>query len=111
MATEYQHMKNELKEAWLEIEALRKQNQHLTGIQTIQTNDLFGRSTEKTEDILNQVFQEDLPTGDPLAEEASEQEEKKPITRLRIGEIVPLFDDVDRTKNTKRKKENGFIQT
>ena len=28
MATEYQHMKNELKEARLEIEALRKQNQH-----------------------------------------------------------------------------------
>ena len=104
MATEYQHMKNELKEARLEIEALRKQNQHLTGIQTIQTNDLFGRSTEKTEDILNQVLQDDLPTGDPLAEEASEQEEKKPITRRRIGEIVPLFDDVDRTKSTKRKK-------
>lgn len=104
MATEYQHMKNELKEARLEIEALRKQNQHLTGIQTIQTNDLFGRSTEKTEDILNQVLQEDLPTGDPLAEEASEQEEKKPIIRRRIGEIVPLFDDVDRTKSTKRKK-------
>ena len=57
MALEYQQMKDELNGARKEIDALRKLNQHLTGIQTIQTNDLFGRSTEKTEDILNQVIQ------------------------------------------------------
>ena len=51
MALEYQQMKDELSGARKEIEALRKQNQHLTGIQAIQTNELFGRSTEKTEDI------------------------------------------------------------
>lgn len=104
MAAEYQKMRNELKEAHLEIDALRKQNQHLTGIQTIQTNDLFGRSTEKTEDVLNQVFQDELPTGDPLAEEASEQEEKKQVNRRQIGEIIPLFDDLNSRKNTRRKK-------
>ena len=104
MAAEYQHMRNELKEARLEIDALRKQNQHLTGIQTIQTNDLFGRSTEKTEDILNHVLHDDLPTGDPLAEEASVTEEKKQVTRSRIREIVPMFDDLDNRKSTERKK-------
>ena len=58
MALEYQQMKDELNGARKEIDALRKQNQHLTGIQTIQTNDLFGRSTEKTEDILNQAVED-----------------------------------------------------
>ena len=53
IALEYQQMKDELNGARKEIDALRKLNQHLTGIQTIQTNDLFGRSTEKTEDILH----------------------------------------------------------
>ena len=72
MALEYQQMKDELNGARKEIDALRKQNQHLTGIQTIQTNDLFGRSTEKTEDILSQVIQGDLPTKDPLSEDAAE---------------------------------------
>ena len=43
MALEYQQMKDELNGARKEIDALRKQNQHLTGIQTIQTNELFGR--------------------------------------------------------------------
>ena len=104
MAIEYQQMKDELNGARKEIEVLRKLNQHLTGIQTIQTNDLFGRSTEKTEDILNQVFDGNLPQKDPLAEDAEEQKEEKRVNRHRIGEITPLFGDLDARKQAGRKK-------
>ncbi len=104
MALEYQQMKDELNGARKEIDALRKQNQHLTGIQTIQTNDLFGRSTEKTEDILDQVLKGNLPTKDPLAEDAAEQMEEKRVNHRRIGEIIPLFDNPDSRKAEGRKK-------
>ncbi len=104
MAIEYQQMRDELTGARKEIDALRKLNQHLTSIQTIQTNDLFGRSTEKTEDILKQVLDGTLPTKDPLAEDVAEQEEEKRINRRRIGEIIPLFDDLDNKKAAGRKK-------
>jgi len=104
MALEYQQMKDELNGARKEIDALRKQNQHLTGIQTIQTNELFGRSTEKTEDILSQILQGDLPTKDPLSEDAAEQDEKKRVNRRRIGGIIPLFDDLDSRKAGQRKQ-------
>ena len=104
MALEYQQMKDELNGARKEIDALRKQNQHLTGIQTIQTNDLFGRSTEKTEDILNQALEGNLPTKDPLAEDATEQKEEKRGNRRRVGEIISLFDNLDSRKAKGRKK-------
>ena len=104
MALEYQQMKDELNGARKEIDELRKQNQHLTGIQTIQTNELFGRSTEKTEDILSQVLHGDLPTKDPLSEDAAEQDEKKRVNRRRIGEIIPLFDDLNSRKAEKKKQ-------
>ena len=104
MALEYQQMKDELNGARKEIDALRKQNQHLTGIQTIQTNDLFGRSTEKTEDILDQVLEGNLPTKDPLAEDAAEQMEEKRVNHRRIGEIIPPFDNPDSRKAEGRKK-------
>ena len=104
MALEYQQMKDELNGARMEIDALRKQNQHLTGIQTIQTNELFGRSTEKTEDVLSQVLQGDLPAKDPLSEDTAEQDEKKHVNKRRIGEIIPLFDDLDSRKSEKKKK-------
>ena len=104
IAIEYQQMKEALNGARKEIDTLRKQNQHLTGIQTIQTNDLFGQSTEKTEDILSQVLEGNLPTKDPLAENAGEQKEEKRINRRRIGEIIPLFNDLDARKSNGRKK-------
>ena len=75
MALEYQQMKDEVRGLRKENENLRKQNMHLTGIQTIQTNDLFGRSTEKTEDLLDRVTSEEQPQ-DPLAEDDREQDTK-----------------------------------
>ena len=105
MALEYQQMKDEVRGLRKENENLRKQNMHLTGIQTIQTNDLFGRSTEKTEDLLNQVASEEQPQ-DPLAEDAPEQDTKgiKQENRKRLKGIIPLFGDVDSRPREKKKR-------
>ena len=105
MAHEYQQMKDEVKGLRKENENLRKQNMHLTGIQTIQTNDLFGRSTEKTEDLLNQVASEEQPQ-DPLAEDAKVQgtESSKRENRKRLKGIIPLFGDLDSEPREKRKR-------
>ena len=105
MALEYQQMKDEVRGLRKENENLRKQNMHLTGIQTIQTNDLFGRSTEKTEDLLTQVASEEEPQ-DPLAEDAPEQDTKgiKRENRKRLKGIIPLFGDVDSRPQEKKKR-------
>jgi len=105
MALEYQQMKDEVRGLRKENENLRKQNMHLTGIQTIQTNDLFGRSTEKTEDLLTQVASEEEPQ-DPLAEDAQEQDTKgiQRENRKRLKGIIPLFGDVDSRPREKKKR-------
>ena len=105
MALEYQQMKDEVRGLRKENENLRKQNMHLTGIQTIQTNELFGRSTEKTEDLLNQVVSEEQPQ-DPLAEDAREQDTKgiRRENRKRLKEIIPLFGNLDSGLREKRKR-------
>ena len=105
MALEYQQMKDEVRGLRRENENLRKQNMHLTGIQTIQTNDLFGRSTEKTEDLLNQVASKEQPQ-DPLAEDAPEQGTKgiQGENRKRLKGIIPLFGDLDSRAREKKKR-------
>ena len=105
MALEYQQMKDEVKGLRKENENLRKQNMHLTGIQTIQTNDLFGRSTEKTEDLLNRVANEEQPQ-DPLAEDAQAQDTKgiQRENRKRLKGIIPLFGDLDSRPREKKKR-------
>ena len=100
MSIQFQQMKAERDAALKEIDILRKQNQHLTGIQTIQTNELFGRSTEKTEAVLGQVLNGDIPNGDPLSEESSEGKEKSETngdektrrkTRERVRKLLRLL--------------------
>ena len=105
MALEYQQMKDEVKGLRKENENLRKQNIHLTGVQTIQKNDLFGRSTEKTEDLLNHVASEE-PLQDPLAEDAREQDTKgiQWENRKRLKGIIPLFGDLDSRFKEKKKR-------
>lgn len=105
MALEYQQMKDEVKGLRKENENLRKQNMHLTGIQTIQTNDLFGRSTEKTEDLLNRVASEEQPQ-DPLAEDARGEDTKgiQRENRKRLKGIIPLFGDLDSRPREKKKR-------
>lgn len=104
MAVQFQQMKDELKGARREIEELRKQNLHLAGVQTIQTNELFGRSTEKTEDILDRLVNKDIPQNDPLDEHNPCAEETNASRRRRIKSLVPLFDDPGRQDGEHRRK-------
>ena len=114
MAIQFQQMKAERDAALKEIDILRKQNQHLTGIQTIQTNELFGRSTEKTEDVLGQVLNGDIPDGDPLSEESPEGKEKAEAdgdektrrkTRERVKKLLRLlFGGSDQTGQDEQKR-------
>ena len=114
MAIQYQQMKTERDAALKEIDILRKQNQHLTGIHTIQTKDLFGRSTEKAEDVLGQVLNDDIPNGDPLSEESPEETGKKETdddekTRRRTRERVKrllrlLFGGLDQNGQKEQKR-------
>ena len=108
MAVQFQQMKDELKGARREIEELRKQNLHLAGVQTIQTNELFGRSTEKTEDILDRLVNEDLPQNNPLDEHSPCTEETKASRRRRIKSLVPLFDNPGRRDGEHRRKRLGL---
>ena len=100
MAIQFQQMKVERDAALKEIDILRKQNQHLTGVKTIQMNELFGRSTEKAEAVLGQVLNDDIPNGDPLSEENPEEkenseagvdEETRRKTRQRVKKLVRLL--------------------
>ena len=69
MAIQFQQMKQELDAARKELKVLREQNQHLTEVRYMREKDLFGRSTEKTEDILNQAANGNPENPDPLEED------------------------------------------
>ena len=115
MAVQFQQMKSERDAALKELDILRKQNQHLTGVQTIQTNELFGRSTEKTKDIFGQVLDDGIPQKDPLAEDSEEtkgnadaeaendRETRKKIHQ-RIKNIIRLLNDLNGRGKEERKK-------
>ena len=70
----YRSLEEEVKELRAKVKELELQNQHLTGIRVLQTEDLFGRSTEKTKDIMNAAA-DGTETADPLDEDAVLTEE------------------------------------
>ena len=114
MAIQFQQMKVERDAALKEIDLLRKQNQHLTGIKTIQANELFGRSTEKAEGVLGQILNDAVPDEDPLSEESSEEkgrsetdedEKTKRKTRERVRKLLRLlFGGPDRNGQEEQKR-------
>ena len=116
MAVQFQQMKSQRDAALKELDILRKQNLHLTGVQTIQTNELFGRSTEKTKDILGQVLDDGIPKEDPLAEDSEEtkdntdaetednREVRKKNLQLIKAIIIQLFGDTNGHEKKERKK-------
>ncbi len=103
MSTQYQLMKDQLNAALRENEELRKQNMHLTGVNTIRTNDLFGRSTEKTDDILDAVANATVPADDPLSEDAPETEAIRE-NRERIRLLASSFDRLASEKKPRSKR-------
>lgn len=105
MAIQFQQMKDELLGTRSEIKALREQNQHLTGIQTLQSKELFGRGTEKSEDILNQAMNGGTAHADPLDEDTPQASEES--SQFSQKKILLFKDSAERRKKTagKRKKD------
>lgn len=106
MAVQFQQMKDELRGARTEIKALREQNQHLTGIQTLQSKELFGRGTEKSEDILNQAMNGGAAHADPLDEDTPESGEE--CSQSGQKKIILFKDTAGRRKKTAGKREKGL---
>lgn len=67
IALDYARNKEEVARLRKENRVLKEQNEHLTSIRGLQAKDLYGRSSEKTRDLLG----EELPD-DPLSEAAEE---------------------------------------
>lgn len=107
MALQFQQMKDELKGAKEELEILRKQNQHLTGVNVIRAKDLYGRSTEKTKDIFD-MASEEKKDADPLDEDASQEdvpEEPEKKEEEPSGEKTPEGEKGDgKNRNGEKKK-------
>ena len=70
---QFAEMKERLAGAEREIETLRTQNEHLTGIRHSQAQELYGRSSERTKEIRNDQADGD-GYADPLDEDAQERE-------------------------------------
>ena len=64
MASQYQQVKEEVERLRKEVDILREQNLHLTGIQTLQSNTLFGQKTEETAEVLGRVLTSETPKTD-----------------------------------------------
>lgn len=71
---QFHETKTRLEDAERERDELRKQNIHLAGIRKEREKDLFGRSTEKTEDVLSGL-EHGIPDTDPLDEDADDGQE------------------------------------
>lgn len=69
MAKEYQDLKEDLELKEAQVAALLSENQKLLNQLQLRSNDLFGRSTEKLDDLLGSGFGGDMAE-DPLSEDA-----------------------------------------
>ena len=112
MASQYQQVKEEVERLRKEVDILREQNLHLTGIQTLQSNTLFGQKTEKTAEVLGRLLTSETPKTDPLAEDgtegrstaANEADETKKKIAQHVRSIVKLLSESHEDKKPGRKK-------
>ena len=117
MAREYQALKNSLDKAEADRDALFRQNQRLTGVTTLHTNDLFGRSTEKTEEILKKAvsgkdtgqdpenpIDEDAEDGDPPGSQDVDGMSGPEVRRL----LKELLGEKEWKKKEKGKRERDL---
>ena len=105
MILQYSQMRDELSGARKEISALREQNRHLTGVRDIQDKNLFGRSSEKA-DVLMQDALSGSTHPDPLSEDADcDQSDNSPDDH----DIKPLTKHPFKpgTENNRKKKTKG----
>ena len=79
MMLQFQQMRDELSGTRAELKTLRDLNRHLTGVRDIQSKNLFGRSTEKADALMNDALSSSVHA-DPLSEDAdcNDQLDDKP---------------------------------
>jgi transposase len=106
MAIQFQQMKDELCGAKAECETLRKLNMHLTGVNSLQAKELFGRSSEKSNDILNKDPREVNVLSDPLDEDADGEEAIIDIHK----QILPFTPKPPRNKKKKGKRKSDLSE-
>lgn len=71
MTLQFSQMQDRVRGLEAENLFLKKENERLTAQNVLRTRDIFGRSTEKTADLMNSCLKDGL--SDPLDEDASEQ--------------------------------------
>ena len=111
MVREYHALKNSLDEAEADRDELIRQNQRLTGVTTLRTKDLFGRSTEKTEEILKKAVSGEgagQAPENPIDEDAQEGETSgsQDVDGMSGTEVRRLLKELLGEKERK-KKEKG----
>ena len=111
MARENQKLKEAYEKSEAERESLIKENQRLTGVTSMRTNDLFGRSTEKTEDLLKCAAKGNGgEVKNPIDEDAAEDVPKSPgsedVENMEEAEVRRLLREILGEKESK-KKEKG----
>ncbi len=97
---QFQEIKGRLKEAERERDELRKQNLHLSGIRKEREKDLFGRSTQKTEEVISGL-EHGIPDTDPLDEDAGDGQGQD--GGISTGEKKRLFGDGEKERKPKQK--------
>ncbi len=74
MLLDYDDMKGRLLSAEREIEELRRQNMHLTGVRTMQSQEMYGKSSEKIDNIISDATSS-REYSDPLSEDMDAEDE------------------------------------
>ena len=107
---DYRKLQEEYQKVKAERDELFRQNSHLTEITTKQTNSLFGRSSEKTEDLLCRTAFEKQDIEDPVDEDAldilPESDENDDPDRMAETEVRKMLKELLGEKK-KKKKEKG----
>lgn len=73
MLLDYDDMKGRLLSAEREIAELRRQNMHLTGVRTMQSQEMYGRSSEKLDNVISEATSS-KEYSDPLCEEMDSED-------------------------------------
>lgn len=108
---ECQKLKDTNEKYKAEIDALREQNKHLTNVRTLQTNELFGRSSEKTEDLLGRALSAGADDDqNPIDEDADDSagacHPEQDVESMAESEVRQLLKEILGEKE-KKKKEKG----
>ena len=113
---DYKKLREEYEKVRAERDELFHQNIHLTEITTKQTNSLFGRSSEKTEDLLCRNTHDEQDMEDPVDEDAPEcirgpetSADPDSLTEIEVRKMLKeLLGEKKKKKKEKGKRETNL---